>query len=260
VVSAVGGIAEGVRDTVPDDMRPNYARFIRKMFGERARRLGWTPDEGDDDTRLLRASLLELVTGDGHDAALAAEGRKLSLAWLDDHSAVDPNLVGVALNASAHFGDAQLFDRYYREAKQAKDRRDRQRLLMALASFRDPGLVARAMGIALTDDFDIRESSALLYGGLAEPRTRRQVYDFVKTNIDAILSKMPEQSGRGLLRAATDQCDASLVPDIESVFKDRMEKIQGGPRIYQQSLEQIDLCVKRREAQRPAIASFLKKY
>jgi alanyl aminopeptidase len=261
VVSSVSGIADGISDTVPDEMRSNYARFIRKMFGDRARRLGWSVDEDeDDDTRLLRASLLDLVTGEGQDAVLAAEGRKLALAWLDDHASVDPNLVGVALEAAARFGDRGLFDRFLAEAKQAKDRRDRQRLLSALASFRDPELVNRAMSIVLTDQFDIRESSVLLYGGLSEPHTRRQVYDFVKANLDAVLSRMPEQSGRGLIRIGTAQCDASLKPELEFLFKERMGKIQGGPRTYEQALEQLDLCVKRREAQRPGVVSFLKRY
>lgn len=261
VVSSVSGIADGISDTVPDEMRPNYARFIRKMFGDRAHRLGWTPSkDDDDDTRLLRSSLLGLVTDEGQDAALAADGRKLALAWLDDHGAVDPNLVGVALGAAARFGDSKLFDRLLEEAKKAKDRRDRQRLLSALASFRDADLVRRAMSIVLTDDFDVRESVGLLYGGLSEPHSRRMVYDFVKQNIDAILARMPEQSGRGLIRAASAQCDSSLKTDIEVVFKDRMAKLPGGPRIYQQALEQIDLCESQRQAQRPGVVSFLKRY
>ena len=261
IVAAISTIAAGIADTVPDELRPNYARFIQKTFGARARELGFAPaPDDDDDTRLLRASLLELVTGEGEDAALAAEGRRLALAWLADRNAVDPDLAGVALEAAARFGDGELFERYLEAASSAKDRRDRQRLLGALSSFTNPELVGRALALVLGDRFDVRESSVLLYGSLTEQRNRRQVYEFVKTHLDAILTKMPERSQRGLMRVATSQCDAALVPEIETLFKARMEQIEGGPRDYAQGLELIELCVARRAAQRPGVVRFLARY
>src|SRR5207244_5769442 len=61
MVTAVAGIVDGVRDIVPDELHPNFARFIRTMFGARARQLGWVPAPGEgDDPRLLRSSPLRL--------------------------------------------------------------------------------------------------------------------------------------------------------------------------------------------------------
>ena len=39
-----------------------------------------------------------------------------------------------------------------------------------------------------------------------------------------------------------------------------MASLPGGPRDYDQAMEQLDLCVKQREAQRPSIVAFLKPY
>jgi alanyl aminopeptidase len=261
VVSAVASIAEAIADDVPDELRPNYARFIRKVFGARARQMGWVParDE-DDDTRLLRNLLLGLVTDEGEDRELAAAAQPAALAWLEDHAALDPDMIGLVLNTAALYGDRALFDRLHAAAKSATDRRDRRRLLGALASFRDPELARRATALVLGDDFDIRETMGLVYGGLDDPRNRRMVYDFVKQNHDALLQRLPKDSARGLVLVASAQCDASIQADAAAFFEKRMAELPGGPRLYAQSMEQLDLCVKQREAHRRSIAEFLETY
>jgi cytosol alanyl aminopeptidase len=261
LVTAVAGIVDGVRDVVPEDLRPNFARFIRTLFGARARQLGWAPaPEEDDDTRLLRTRLLRLVTDAGDDATLASDGHRLALTWLEHHDAVDPNLVEVALGAAARYGDHTLFERFYAAAKQAADRRDRQRLLNALASFRDPALVQRALALVLSEEFDIREAMSLLFGGLAAPSTRRLVYEFVKEQLGTLLTKMPPQTGRSLVQVVVAQCDATLKAEMAAVFKDRIGMLPGGPRVFAQALERLDLCVQQRETQRPGVVQFLRQY
>src|SRR5207247_3076399 len=112
--------------------------------------------------------------------------------------------------------------RLHEEARKAAARRDRRRLLGALSGFRDPALVGKAMSLVLTDEFDVRESLGLLFGGLEDPRNRRMVYDFVKTNYEAMLAKMPRESGRSLMNAVVAQCDASMAPDAEAFSTDRI--------------------------------------
>ena len=261
IVGATAGIAEGISDAVPDDLRPNYARFVRAMFEARARQLGWTPAQGeDDDTRLLRNRVLALVADKGEDRELAAAARELALGWMDNHASLDPDMVSLVLETAARYGDTALFERFYVEARKATDRRDRQRLLGPLSGFRDPDLARRAMGLALTDEFDIRESLRLVLGALQNPQNRRLVYEFVKQNYDALLAKMPKQSGRSFVSVAVALCDASVKPDAEAFFKDRMAQLPGGPRDYEQAMERLDLCVKQREAQRPSIVAFLEEY
>ena len=173
---------------------------------------------------------------------------------------MDPNLVDVALGAAARYGDRTLFERFYVAAKQATDRRDRQRLLSALASFRDPALVQRALAVVLSDKFDIRETMGLLFGGLAAPPTRRLVYEFVKERLNALLPRMPSQAGRYLVQVGGAQCDAALKSDVEAVFKDRISMLPGGPRVFAQALERLNLCAQQRETHRLGVVQFLRQY
>ena len=91
IVQATIRIATDAGENVlPDALRPAYARYVSKTFGPRARALGFTGKPGEDeDTRLLRSSLVPYVTKDGDEPELQAEAKRLALAWLADRSAVD---------------------------------------------------------------------------------------------------------------------------------------------------------------------------
>jgi alanyl aminopeptidase len=261
LVGAVLSIAGAPAELVPDPMRSHYARFIRKTFGARARKLGWTPAAGEDeDTGLLRASLLGLVTDEGGDRALAAEAKKLALAWLERHDAVDPNLVSLVLGTAALYGDAALFERYLAAARASEERRDRQRLLRALAAFREPALVRRAHALALGDDFDVREGSILLDAGLTAPATRRLAFETVKAAYDRLAARLPKMDVAYLVYSGVDPCDPALVPEVKSFFGARTPKLPGGERVYAQAIEELELCVEKKAAQGPGLTSFLKRF
>ena len=121
-------------------------------------------------------------------------------------------------------------------------------------------LVQRALSLVVSDEFDIRESISILFGGLAKSPTRRLVYEFVKERLDAILARMPQQAGPSLVQVGVAQCDAALKPDMEAVFKDRIAKLPGGPRVFAQAMERLDLCAQQRETQRPGVVKFLSRY
>jgi len=88
---------------VPDDARANFAAFVSRQFGPRARALGFTPRRGErDDDQLLRRSLLAFVGPE--DPVLAAQARKLAVAWIADRKAVDVGLADTVLLIAARTG------------------------------------------------------------------------------------------------------------------------------------------------------------
>ena len=248
-------------DLVTDALRPNYQRFVVKMFGARARALGFKARSGDDDdTRLLRPALVGLVARLGQDKPLLAEARKLTDAWLEDHGALDTDMVDLVLGIAAGAGDQALFDRLRIAATKAKDIRERVRLLAALGSFRDPKLVEQALALIITDQFEIRESLALMRGALADAATRTLGYEWVKTNYDTLAAKMPREYVGYLALSGGGFCDAEHRADVEAFFHDRSTKHAGAPRILAQVRERIDLCIAGRDKQAASIAAFLETY
>jgi alanyl aminopeptidase len=266
-VAAISDIVGIVKDNAtPDDLRPKGAKFIREVFGSRASELGWIAKATDArDTRLLRAQLVPFVAGIGEQPDLAAAADQLARKWLNDHSAVDSDMIGALLKVAAQFGNNDLFDRLHEAALKEKDQHLRQLLIGALGAFRDPEIARRALALSLTQEFDARESFfSLMFGPLAYPETRELPFQFIQQNIEKLLALVPREVGEDfaayLPSAGGAFCDATHRGEVQTFFADRVKSYTGGPRNLAQVLEEIDLCIAKRKALTPDLSSFLQRY
>ena len=261
VVAKTLGIVGALDDhLVPETLKPKYRRYMSDLYKERAQQLGWSNKAGeDDDSRLLRPTLVDAVANRAEDREMIEEGRKLALAWLDDHKAVDRDMVAVVLNTAARHGDRALFDRFRAQARKETDEDLQRTLLDAMGSFRDPAIVKIALPLTLSDEFDSRQSLVILFGATA-PETRDIAYDFVKQNWDTLVAKLPTDFGAFLPFVAGGYCDKEYRADVEHFFKNRSTKYTGGPRNLDQVLETISLCAANKDANEASVAEFLRKY
>jgi alanyl aminopeptidase len=247
-------------DTVPKQLRPNRARFVRKLLRARARDIGWAAAKGEpDDRRLMRPTLLGWVANTGEDPEQIATAKKLAEKWLVDHKAVDPDVAGLALKVAARYGDKALFERFRAAAKAEKDHKERSMLLGAMGAFRNPEIVKVALQIPLTDEFETRDSVTLVWGAFGEEETRELAYQFVKTNLDALLARLPRDYGTYFVGMATSFCDEAHRDDSLAFFKDRAPAYLDGPRALARMVERTDLCIARRAAWRPSLVEFLSR-
>jgi len=262
VVSAVMKIARNVDDhLVADSVRPQYERFLRASFGERARALGWRSSPGEsEDAQMLRPRLLALVAGTGRDPELGQEAADLARKWLADRAAVDPDLVAAVLSVAARDGDAAFFDRLAAELRGSPEHRDRDRIFAALGEFRRPELNRKALDLLLDPGLDSRESIAILWRALGHAETREPSWQFFKANFDAIAVRLPREYLPVLPRAGADFCDAAHREEVRRFFSARAGKIEGAARPLAQTLESVDRCVALSGGQRAGVASFLKGY
>ena len=262
VVTKTMEITTGLQDNlVSEDLLPQYRQYLLDVYGGRARDLGWKSKAGEgEDARFLRRSVVSVVANQAEDLELIAQAKQLALAWLEDHKAVDPDMVGVVLNTAARHGDRDLFDRMRAAAKKETDENFRGDLLFGLGSFPDPEIIKTALPIVLSDEFDSRESLSILFGPTQRPQTRDLAYDFMKQNWDPLIAKLPTDTGAYTPYVASGYCDAGHRQDVESFFTGRSTKYTGGPRILTQVLEGIDLCIAYKNAQEASVAEFLKTY
>jgi len=245
-------------DSTPKPLRPNRARFVRKLFGERARKLGWLPIKGEpEDAPLLRSSLVGWVASVGEDPVLIASAKQLANRWLADRTSVPPEVAGTVLGIATRFGDRALFDKLHAAVKVEKDRRERGRLLGAISGFVDPEIVKAAMAIALTDELPAYESIGLVWGALDEDN-RELAYQFIKTHYAELIAKLPREYS--FARAAGAFCDPAHRADAEAFFKDKVASTRGGPRSFAQMFERVDQCIARKQRFAADIAKFLARY
>jgi len=243
---------------IPDALRPNWARFVEKTFGPKAREIGWKPKPGEDEQiRLIRSNLLSVVADKGEDKALLEEANALAQRWLDDPRAVENDVVDGVLAVTAHRGDQKLFDRLYEGAKKAKDQVQRGHLIGGMSQFRDPAIVKKSLSILLRNELDARETAFLFF---QDERMTDVTFSFLKENFDAVLKGIPGEIGGYLPFVAGGFCDEPHRADVEAFFKDRVTKLTGGPHNLAQVLEGISLCTALRDAHQASLAAFLKKY
>jgi alanyl aminopeptidase len=260
IVDASIELIAGIDDMVPPALRPNYERLIKRLYRARAVELGWQSKKSEtDEQKQQRPQLLMLVAAHGRDPELGKQATALAWRWLDDRKAVEPELVGVVLRVAARRGDQKLFDRLLAEAKKTEDRTERARLLGAVGAFIEPKLVSQAMALMLTDQFDLREAFGLMQGGFQSPATREIAYRFMVDNFDAISNKLPPTFRPYMALTLVALCDEARKAEAEKFFRPRIEKLEGGPRILAQALEQLSLCAAGKKARTPGVIAFLKK-
>jgi cytosol alanyl aminopeptidase len=262
VVEAMVRVTAAPRDLlVTDAMRPRYRRFVSEVFGARARALGWKARPGEDeDTQLLRETLVPFVANEGDEPALVAEANRLAKTWLRDRSAVDPLLASDVLHVAARHGDMDLFQSFLAEARTAADRRERTRLLSSLGLFRDPSVVPAALRVTLADEFDARESVVILREVASNRETRPEAWAFLKANFDRLTSRLPRESPARFPALAAGFSDGEHRAEVEAFFRDKSPKYMGGPRYLAQALEQIQLRAALKSAQQESVSDFLSHY
>jgi alanyl aminopeptidase len=262
LVNAGTALARALNDVVvPEPLRPKAEAFIRYYFGPRAEKLGMNVGVNDDeDVRLLRPELIGLVGREGKDPALRKQSLALAAMWLADHTAVHPDLIATVFSIAADTGDPVLHRALLDAVKTEKDRADRSRILAALAGFREAALVKQQLPLALDSELDPRESVQLVWGAAGDYRTRDLAFDFVKQNWDALITRLPKDSGAGLVFVAAGYCDEKPRDDARTFFDGRSTKYMGGPRNFAIAFESIDLCMAYRARQRPVVSAFLENW
>ena len=258
IVQRAAAMIERLHDhLIPASLRPSYAQYIRRVFGPRAQKLGWIGKRGEDeDTVLLRPTLVGMVSYPGDDEKLQREARQLARKWLSDHRAVQADVVPTVLNVAAKTGDRALFDELHAAARKETDRRDRRWLLLAMGGFREPEIAESALALALSNEFDPRETFWIVVAEAGAPETRDAAYQFIKENFDRWLARLPRDFGGHMPSLVEGYCDESHRADIAAFFKERSTRFTGGPRRLANALERVDLCVAAKRVQQPSVEAF----
>jgi len=192
----VGGVVtglEGVRETFfseGDD--PAFAAFVRRSLRPALDRIGTLPRAGEPEAvTALRPDLLEALVEWGKEDAATAQAKDLAAAYLADPASVPPSLATPALTLSATKGDAAMFDALRQRFESAKSPTERSRYLAALASFRDPALVDRALAYVFSGPLRPQETMRIPRGVAESPSGRDRTWSWMTTHYEEIAKHLP---------------------------------------------------------------------
>lgn len=249
-----------LNDFVPPPLDANYARLIRSLYDARARELGWKPRPGDSyEAQLLRMQIVPLCATYGQNAQLASEAAVLAREWLKTRRGLDADMVEPVLAAAAFHGNRAYFDLLVNEIKQDKIHRERQWMIGALSSFREPAVARARLDLIFAGGIDPRELQNTLFG--APRQTREITWNFVQQNFDKLNSSIPGARGIPfgaiLPLSATGFCDATHRQQVETFFQPRLATLPGGARNLANTLERIRLCSATAAVVEPAVVALL---
>jgi len=245
VIDDVAARVEAVVTSVADpNQRGAFKAWIRARFGPVLESLGLPGKATDaDGTQARRATLLELLGETADDTAVQQRARTLALAYLDDRTAVPPNVANAVLRTAAAGGDKALYDRYVAElAKTRSTPEEYYRFFTALAHFRDPALVTRTLEFAISTDVRSQDTSTLVGVLLNRPEAQDAAWAFVKSHWTQLVEKLGVFQGiPGIVSSLGGFCSTERATEIRAFFE--KNPVPAAARGLQQAIERIESCV-----------------
>ncbi|HMG23497.1 MAG TPA: M1 family metallopeptidase [Kofleriaceae bacterium] len=245
-----------LRRLIPDELRPRYEAWLRRTFGAAAHKAGLSPRDGDSiDVEAVRNNLIFAVGDVGREPGLAAAAVVLAEHWRDLPQGIRETVVSIAVDASP-----ATFDRLFKAVFGEADRGRRTELINALASVRDLTHQAAALGLALDDRLDIRDTAPVLFGSAEEPN-RVAAQRFFQDHKDQILKRIPSDgtaTGQAWLSGVfTASCSAERRDEIVDYVTRTFAGMPGGARTVKQAIEAMDQCIAQRKLIEPEIRGWL---
>jgi hypothetical protein len=108
--------------------------------------------------------------------------RRLAEGWLKDRKGVDAEMLPAVLSGAAREGGQELHTSMLQALRTTKDLHEREALIGALGSFRNPKVLEQSLRLLFDLDLDIREAASLFFVPLGDPLTDHVPYEFLKSN------------------------------------------------------------------------------
>jgi alanyl aminopeptidase len=261
-----------VSDTVLEgEERARFRAHVTRLYVPTAKELGWKPAATDSSWRRAeRTWILGALALTFDEPRTLAEGARLGKAYLGiggdgalHPEVVDPDLGGLVLASAARQAKASdpaassVFEAILGALGKSEDATIRGRLLRALGNVRDPALVNRALDLSLDAKLRKNERLTILASLLARESTRQAAWTWLKAHFDVLSPMLPDRYA-GYVLGMPAFCDRPHEDEVRAFFTPRVPTINGGPRNLTQSLDRIEQCVARHDAQRESAREYVR--
>ncbi len=172
-----------------DPMRPQFQQYARAVIRPAFDRLGWEPKKDEPlPASLLRVSLIRGL-GVLNDSDIIASCRSRFDKFLDDPSAMPPDLRPTIFAVVGRYADTQTWEKLHKLGMKTTSTEEKGNYYEALGHAIDPALVTRTIAIALTDELPTSRASAVLGFSVRNGEHPDVVWDFAKAHMKALLAK-----------------------------------------------------------------------
>lgn len=200
------------------EVHEELARWVRTNFAPALARLGAPAAADTPDKNLLRATLFLLLGDVGNDPRVVTQARQFSEQYLHEPGSIEGTLAATALTVAAQNGDAAFFEQLQRASQTAADPQLRIHALLALARFRDPELVIRALDYAVSTQVRNQDALRLIQMEMSDRRTQDVAWQYVRQNWSRVSSQITTSTGGSLVTSMGSFCSVDRSRELTDFF------------------------------------------
>jgi aminopeptidase N len=258
VIENIAGAIDAVDERIasPAD-RTQLAAWVRQQFRSAYDRVKDVAPSDPVERKQLRATLFGVLGEIGRDPQIIAEARDLAEKYVADQTSVEPSLVHPAVVIASQNGDSHLFDQLQRLSKTSNDPDVVDTALLALANFRDPSLLRRALDYATSGHVRNQDAAFLFVIALRSRDTRPVAWDYIQKNWDKVHAELTTSMGAYLVQSAGSFCSVEKGQEVQTFFA--AHPVEAAQRAIQRATDSIHDCTVLRAAQQPKLAEWLAK-
>ncbi len=239
-----------------DDLAEPFAQYTKRLLAPHLKRIGIAPQENEPAAaRLLRPSLVRSLADRGKDKALLNRAQEVRRQFLEPPSSVATETLAMFLPIAARYGDPTLWAQLMERVPQASSPAVRTILIRSLGSFEDPALVRRTLGGVL--DGTLRTQDFGTLAGSIRRAARPAAWQWLTENYDQLVEKLGPWGASYLPRVATGFCSPERHAEVKTFFTEHEGVPEGTERKLNLALEDIERCVRQREAIREPLRKYL---
>ncbi len=235
--------------------RARLSTWIDRTFAPVLAKLGPATASDDDNTRRLRAELLETVGDYGNSPEVRGMARQIADLYLSNPASVDATIGQAALAVAARNGDATWFDKFENAYETSDNPEFKTNALELLAEFRSPALVKRALDYAMSDKVRNQDAFIQFAIPLTNGETRDEAWDYMKANWDKVQAQLTTSTGGYLVSYTGYFCSPEARDDVKSFFTSH--KVPASDVSLRHAIEHIDGCIEFRSLQEQNLKNWL---
>ncbi len=260
VAANAGDLISWMYKYLPEESRPDLARYIQDMYGER---FAASRDADTIDGNLLAPTLASRLINYAQDPELKDEFAAKGAAYLgldgkSDKNAIAPRYLTSALSATMAERGKDAMAPLLAIIKSGSAL-EKGSALSALSKTKDPEIAAKLRDMALndTDAMTGRQASRLIFGLIESETFGAESWQWFQDNFDEFVDRRIADVRRGGTSNYAPGCSKEERDAVEAFFESKAELTPGYELTLAQNLEAIELCAARKEQLSAKIAEAL---
>ena len=243
------------RDRAERPALQSYARArLRPVFDK----LGWDGSgSGDDDTTLLRGSLI-WVLGEFGDEEIIAEAKRRFAAFLQDPKSLPNALRDSVTHLVGVTADRATYDTLLGLARKSTVTNERLRYYYAAASARDADLARATLALTLTDEVSGAVVNGMINSVASAGERPDLAWDFLQKNFDALLARQgPAFRDQFVANLVTNFSDEPHAAELAAFAP--VQETSGGRVMTARAMETIAIAADLKARALPAVDAWIRE-